>query len=118
MCFRHLHTAIRDVSANSFDALSSSNQVAAKCDLWTDRYKPIRFTDLIGDERVHRETLAWVKEWDFCVYGPQKATGKSKGKKRARDDAFAISAGPNGKDEDWKENKDEWKRPKEKVTCP
>jgi chromosome transmission fidelity protein 18 len=47
--------------------------------LWVDRYRPKRFTDLLGDERVHREVLAWVKQWDHCVFG----TGK--GKKRARD---------------------------------
>lgn len=47
--------------------------------LWVDRYRPKRFTDLLGDERVHREVLAWVKQWDLCVFG------KGKGKKRARD---------------------------------
>ncbi|EIN07051.1 P-loop containing nucleoside triphosphate hydrolase protein, partial [Punctularia strigosozonata HHB-11173 SS5] len=83
-------------------------------DLWTDRYKPTRFTDLIGDERVHRETLAWVKQWDFCVFGPQKVIGKNKGKKRARDE-WSPNAGSSNQDQDWEESKDEWKRPKEKL---
>ncbi|KDQ61061.1 hypothetical protein JAAARDRAFT_67462 [Jaapia argillacea MUCL 33604] len=65
--------------------------------LWVDRYRPQRFTDLIGDDRVHRETMTWVKEWDFCVFG------KKKGKKRARDDA----------QED--EYRDEYHRPRERI---
>lgn len=65
-------------------------------DLWVDRYRPQRYTDLLGDDRVHREVMAWVKEWDWCVFG------KSNGKKRA-------------KFEDGGENLDEYCRPREKV---
>ncbi|KAI0672750.1 P-loop containing nucleoside triphosphate hydrolase protein [Trametes maxima] len=66
--------------------------------LWVDRYKPNRFTELLGDDRVHREVLSWVKEWDSCVFGK----GKARGKKRARGDEDG-------------ENLDEWRRPKEKL---
>ncbi|OCB84144.1 P-loop containing nucleoside triphosphate hydrolase protein [Sanghuangporus baumii] len=45
-------------------------------ELWVDRYRPARFIDLLGDERVHRDTLAWLKEWDFCVFGKRKALGR------------------------------------------
>jgi chromosome transmission fidelity protein 18 len=65
--------------------------------LWVDRYRPKRFTDLLGDERVHREVLAWVKQWDLCVFG------KGKGKKRARDGEIFSS-------------EDELGRPQEKVS--
>ncbi|TFK54597.1 P-loop containing nucleoside triphosphate hydrolase protein [Heliocybe sulcata] len=64
--------------------------------LWVDRYRPRVFADLLGDERVHRETMAWVKEWDWCVFG------KKKGKKRARDD----------QDLDYN---DEFHRPRERI---
>ncbi|KAG5520202.1 hypothetical protein PMAC_001279 [Pneumocystis sp. 'macacae'] len=37
--------------------------------LWTNKHAPKKFTDLLGDERVHRETLRWIKHWDFCVFG-------------------------------------------------
>ncbi|KAG9126446.1 hypothetical protein FRC07_003379 [Ceratobasidium sp. 392] len=40
--------------------------------MWVDQYKPKVFTDLLGDERVHRETMAWLKEWDQCVFGRRK----------------------------------------------
>ena len=45
--------------------------------------------------------MAWVKQWDFCVFG------KKKGKKRPRDD-----------DENYNPD-DEYHRPREKVlfTC-
>ena len=66
--------------------------------LWVDRFRPKRYIDLLGDERVHREVLAWVKQWDLCVFG------KGKGKKRARDgESFASS-------------EDELGRPQEKVS--
>lgn len=42
--------------------------------------------------------MAWVKQWDFCVFG------KNKGKKRLRDDDENFNAD------------DEYHRPKEKVT--
>lgn len=67
--------------------------------LWVDRYRPKRFTDLLGDDRVHREVMSWFKEWEFCVFGRRQ--GGSRGVKRQR--------GEDG------ENTDEWKRPKEKV---
>jgi chromosome transmission fidelity protein 18 len=61
------------------DPSTSSGPCSSRTEqtLWVDRYRPKRFTDLLGDERVHREVLAWVKQWDLCVFG--------KGKKHARD---------------------------------
>lgn len=66
--------------------------------LWVDKYRPQRFTDLLGDERLHREVLGWVK--DYCVFG------KKKGKKRAREG-----------DDDLKQQ-DQYHRPHEKVRRP
>ncbi|KAJ3163636.1 hypothetical protein HDU86_000222 [Geranomyces michiganensis] len=36
--------------------------------LWVDKYSPRMYIDLVGDERINREVLTWVKEWDFCVF--------------------------------------------------
>jgi chromosome transmission fidelity protein 18 len=65
--------------------------------LWVDRYRPRKFTELLGNERVARETMAWVKQWDWCVFG------KRKSKKRMRED-----------DENYNPD-DEYHRPREKV---
>ncbi|KAI0256885.1 P-loop containing nucleoside triphosphate hydrolase protein [Lactifluus subvellereus] len=84
-----IHRLMDELSATTAQRLmhpdtvpsTSSGPCSSKAEetLWVDRYRPKRFTDLLGDERVHREVLAWVKQWDFCVFG------KGKGKKRARD---------------------------------
>ncbi|KAK0463823.1 P-loop containing nucleoside triphosphate hydrolase protein, partial [Desarmillaria tabescens] len=70
---------------------------ASEHTLWVDRYRPQRFTDLMGNERVAREVLSWVKQWDWCVFG------KSKGKRRARDGDENVDF------------EDEYHRPKEKI---
>ncbi|KAJ3129931.1 Chromosome transmission fidelity protein 18 [Physocladia obscura] len=36
--------------------------------LWVDKYAPRAYVDLVGDERVNREVLTWVKQWDYCVF--------------------------------------------------
>ncbi|WAQ87280.1 hypothetical protein PtA15_8A184 [Puccinia triticina] len=47
--------------------------------LWTDRYRPAKFIDLIGDERTFRSAMSWLKTWDRCVFK------KIESKKRKRD---------------------------------
>ncbi|KAI9220475.1 hypothetical protein BC828DRAFT_398148 [Blastocladiella britannica] len=37
--------------------------------LWVDKYAPVSYLDLVGDEGVARSVLAWVRSWDTCVYG-------------------------------------------------
>lgn len=83
------HVMIRDAPQSQASSSSSTSETT----LWVDRYRPKRFTDLLGDDRVHREVMSWVKEWDHCVFG------KKKGKKRALDD----------------DNPDEYRRPQERV---
>lgn len=36
--------------------------------LWTDKHRPQKFADLIGNERLHREVMHWLKQWDGCVF--------------------------------------------------
>ena len=36
--------------------------------MWTETYRAKRFTDLVGDERTHRQVLRWVKGWDPIVF--------------------------------------------------
>ncbi|KAH8117204.1 P-loop containing nucleoside triphosphate hydrolase protein [Phellopilus nigrolimitatus] len=60
------------------ESSSSSVLTPVENELWVDRYRPSRFTDLLGDERVHRETMGWLKEWDHCVFGKRKANKQRK----------------------------------------
>ncbi|GAA5826328.1 hypothetical protein JCM11251_007255 [Rhodosporidiobolus azoricus] len=70
--------------------------------LWTDRYRPKRFVDLLGDERLHRTALLWLKEWDMCVFkGTPKANAmaemkRERSKKRAREGGFGGGGGGGG----------------------
>ncbi|KIM48804.1 hypothetical protein M413DRAFT_437980 [Hebeloma cylindrosporum] len=82
----------RELQAQS----SIPGKAAVEDMLWVDRYRPRKFIELLGNERVARDALSWVKQWDWCVFG------KSRGKKRARDG-----------DED--ANLDEFHRPQEKI---
>ncbi|KAG8969390.1 hypothetical protein FRC03_003081 [Tulasnella sp. 419] len=86
-------------SQNSTQSSGSKSTESTPKDMWVDRYRPKRFTDLIGDESVHREVLAWVKEWDQCVF-------KRKSKKRPR---------PNDKSQENERPADEFGRPHEKI---
>lgn len=83
-------------SENARYALKSDSPSSSEAydDLWVDRYRPQQYTDLLGDDRVHREVMAWVKEWDYCVFG------KSKGKQKMTEDGQHF---------------DEYRRPREKV---
>jgi len=90
-----LAVSASDPSGDMFHAsenVPSSSKVHDK--LWVDRYRPQQYTDLLGDDRVHREVMAWVKEWDYCVFG------KSKGKQKMTEDGQYF---------------DEYRRPQEKV---
>lgn len=48
--------------------------------MWTEKYRAKKFTDLVGDERTHRQVLRWLKSWDPIVF---PASQKSKPKNKA-----------------------------------
>jgi chromosome transmission fidelity protein 18 len=80
-----------------------------------DQYRPERFIDLLGDERVHREALGWVKEWDVCVFGKRKSgKGGSKASTKRSWDHDSASKATTSDTPEWI-NKDEWQRPREKI---
>lgn len=85
---------------------------------WTDRYKPKKFTELLGDERTHRQAMSWLKEWDSCVFKTTSAAALARKKqlKRARESANAANGGFNpgfnGADNEYV---DPLGRPKDKI---
>jgi len=36
--------------------------------LWSDKYMPQNFYELLSDERTNREVLTWLKSWDPIVF--------------------------------------------------
>ncbi|BGP13306.1 Chromosome transmission fidelity protein 18 [Rhodosporidiobolus nylandii] len=78
-------------AANPAMLVETKTTTTVETMLWTDRYRPKRFVDLLGDERLHRTALLWLKEWDACVFkGTQKANAaaemkRERSKKRARE---------------------------------
>lgn len=92
--------------------------LADQTSLWTDRYRPKKFIDLIGDEvktlfiindphhkrklmilpplmqRVFRNAMSWLKEWDQCVFKTDRSAAfkRKAAKKRSAQAAFAASA--------------------------
>ncbi|KLO10427.1 hypothetical protein SCHPADRAFT_878166 [Schizopora paradoxa] len=82
-------------------SLGNESQSSSETQLWVDRYRPSRFSDLCGDERVHRETMNWLKEWDSCVFGKKR---NNKAKKPFREEADSNF-----------EYKDPFHRPREKI---
>ncbi|CAO1625400.1 unnamed protein product [Sympodiomycopsis kandeliae] len=75
---------------------------------WVEKYRPKRFTELLGDERVHRDVMSWLKEWDQCVF-------KRKGKKRSRDDTQQDTTAPPRFGSGPVEYKDAYHRPQQRV---
>lgn len=93
----HMFMFSRRKSTATVSQTEKISDLAPEDTLWVDRYRPRKFTELLGNERVARETIAWVKQWDWCVFGNRKS------KKRLRED-----------DENYNPN-DEYHRPREKV---
>ena len=56
--------------------------------LWTDKYKPSKFTDLMGDDRLNRQVMSWLKEWDKCVFNKNTADSQYKRKRDAEPYAY------------------------------
>ncbi|PVU99529.1 hypothetical protein BB559_000625 [Furculomyces boomerangus] len=46
--------------------------------LWTEKYKPTHFLNLVGNDRINRVVLQWVKHWDYCVFGKENAAASIK----------------------------------------
>ncbi|KAG7813760.1 hypothetical protein KL921_000034 [Ogataea angusta] len=37
--------------------------------LWTEKYRPSGFLDLVGNERTNRQILQWLNQWNQVVFG-------------------------------------------------
>lgn len=51
----------------SATVLGTGSQTSAH-QMWTEKYRAKKFTELVGDERTHRQVLRWLKAWDDVVF--------------------------------------------------
>lgn len=58
------HDAPKPIPKPAFPQATSNGQRM----LWTEKYRAKKFTDLVGDERTHRDVLRWLKGWDPTVF--------------------------------------------------
>ncbi|CBQ73206.1 related to CTF18-Chromosome Transmission Fidelity factor [Sporisorium reilianum SRZ2] len=81
--------------------------------MWVDKHRPAKFTELLGDERVHREVLGWLKEWDECVF--KRKNHRKEHHRQYIQAKYGLpdnSAGDRGGEHMWK---DPYGRPKERI---
>ncbi|CCI48192.1 unnamed protein product [Albugo candida] len=64
---RQVQALILDENASKLK-IANTEQKKTDHQLWVDKYRPKRFTDLLSDEKVNREVLFWIKEWDKIVF--------------------------------------------------
>lgn len=82
--------------------------------MWAEKYRPSRFTDLLGDDRVHRDVLGWLKQWDMCVFKRQDKRKRVKGEDvitAASTPAYTGYGNPGGP----VPYVDAWGRPSERI---
>lgn len=71
---------VTDIIQPSIEVLAQQvGKKRARSMLWTEKYRARKFTDLVGDERTHRNVLRWLKGWDPIVFpGVNKLKPKNK----------------------------------------
>ncbi|GFF32649.1 chromosome transmission fidelity protein 18 [Aspergillus lentulus] len=57
--------------------------------MWTEKYRARKFTELIGDERIHRSVLRWLKGWEPIVF-PNLAKSRTKKPGNNNDDGERL----------------------------
>jgi chromosome transmission fidelity protein 18 len=88
-----LRDAQADVEKNqepvvSIEKPASSTEYKSRAhQMWTEKYRAQKFTDLVGDERTHRSVLKWLKAWDGIVF-PGSVKSKPKKVFEDRDGGF------------------------------
>jgi chromosome transmission fidelity protein 18 len=59
-------TVLPSVEVPGKNAVSAGK--SAFTQMWTEKYRAKKFTELVGDERTHRSVLRWLKSWDDLVF--------------------------------------------------
>ncbi|KAI8644150.1 hypothetical protein BD408DRAFT_413795 [Parasitella parasitica] len=84
--------------------------------LWVDKYRPSSYMDLMGDQRVNRDVLRWVKQWDHCVFKKSARIESQRDKQlRHYKSTFGITPKFAAYKKDVKETSDPLLRPEKKI---
>lgn len=75
-------------SHNDHNHAKTQERQKQKHQMWTEKYRAKKFTELVGDERTHRSVLKWLKAWDPIVF---PGSLKQKPVKRIYEDKDATS---------------------------
>ncbi|RMZ77230.1 hypothetical protein DV738_g4490, partial [Chaetothyriales sp. CBS 135597] len=67
--------------------------------LWTEKYRARKFTELVGDERTHRQVLRWLKAWDPIVFPASCRRTKTR-TRIYQDDKNSSSSSSNNRSDD------------------
>ncbi|KAJ1984711.1 Chromosome transmission fidelity protein 18 [Dimargaris verticillata] len=86
----------QEVSRFNTSGPSMSNTAPKPRMLWVDKYRPQHFADLVSDDKVNREALLWLKQWDYCVFGrtnpPWRPGTRKFGSQRPPSAPFQLAA--------------------------
>lgn len=52
--------------SNQLNAMSNKNKKPVNT-LWTEKYRPRKFIELVGNEKVNASILKWLNEWNYTV---------------------------------------------------
>lgn len=111
--------ALAVVERNEAEALSRRNPkplstpTSIDATLWVDKYRPSKFSELLGDDRVHREVLGWLKEWDPCVFKTRALNKRPRGGGYSSN--YSSNTNGNGEESNMPTWKDPYGRPSERI---
>ncbi|KAI7903695.1 uncharacterized protein BX663DRAFT_551381 [Cokeromyces recurvatus] len=82
--------------------------------LWVDKYRPENYMDLMGDQRLNRDVLRWVKQWDYCVFKkkPREESQRDQQMKQYRN---TFGKEPRYAKKEIEKNNDPLLRPEKKI---
>ncbi|KAI9632791.1 P-loop containing nucleoside triphosphate hydrolase protein [Dioszegia hungarica] len=61
--------------------------------MWVDKYRPKKFSDLLGEDRTHRDVMSWLKEWDKCVFKRAAPSKKRKAGAEEEENPYTDALG-------------------------
>lgn len=83
-------------------ASQNPSKKSKKAQLWTEKYRARKFTDLCGDDGTNRQVLRWIKKWDPMVFPgtvqqkPKKKFGDQEAEPEKMHKKILLLTGPPG----------------------